>query len=742
LPEKVVTIDPDSLPDQDRYDLDLHTGWIACTLTTSSPLYVRAALDQDEFERSLDQNAEKKRDWVDQVRNKPDFFYVDSYTKEPVIPGSSLRGMLRGMVEIVGFGKMQWVTDQQRYFFRAVAAARSDPLRDPYREIIGPFARNVQAGYLLKRGDKWYVLPALSPRSRGWPEKGAYLKVKEYLVKRGNIHGYIELDSEHYHPQLHEVSFDVEVERSKRGPYTKVTRIGPVEAGYAHQGMLVCSGNMLEVAKPGQKSPRRNHALVLMPDNRVKPLRIQPEAVQDYLAGLTPFQKEKLGAWGGSQRGCLKQGVPVFFVTEGKLVVGFGHSPNFRVAFRQPGGRRASSPQDYVPQRLRNEEDVDLAEAIFGYTKEKGKGKKRSYAGRVAITDARLQKGQDRGWLDDEPLVPRILGSPKPTTFQHYLVQTTPNQSANLAHYATETPEGTVIRGHKLYWHKGETDSRDVAEKEPEKCHDTQHTQIQPVPKGIAFDFRLYFENLSMAELGALLWVLDKAQNDDYRLKLGMGKPYGMGAVRIESNLHLTDRVQRYRRLFQDRNWAEGGSPKTDITAQALMAFEKLILDDHTLNPAGATSLEQVDRIQALLAMLSWSGPDAKQTRYLLIEHERNGNEYKNRPVLPDPLVLVAGRRVQPPPRPARPIPADIQPPRPQPATHVPAGFQQGTVKDFGLGRSASFGFIQPDDGGPDVFVHRSGLAANVKTLKRGDKVVYRRVQGPKGPKAEEVRLV
>lgn len=102
----------------------------------------------------------------------------------------------------------------------------------------------------------------------------------------------------------------------------------------------------------------------------------------------------------------------------------------------------------------------------------------------------------------------------------------------------------TVLRGHKLYWHKGavtaelipaaleELKDKKTGEENP---HDTQHTQIRPVRAGVRFAFRIHFENSSDEELGALLWliVLPDVQNREHRHSLGMGKPYGMGAVRL-----------------------------------------------------------------------------------------------------------------------------------------------------------------------------------------------------------------
>ena len=63
---------------------------------------------------------------------------------------------------------------------------------------------------------------------------------------------------------------------------------------------------------------------------------------------------------------------------------------------------------------------------------------------------------------------------------------------------------------------------------------------------------------------------------------------------------------------------------------------------------------------------------------------------------------------------------------------------QQGTVKFFN--ETKGFGFITPDDGGNDIFVHSSGLT--VRTLRENDKVTYDVKDGQKGPNAINVKLV
>jgi CspA family cold shock protein len=65
----------------------------------------------------------------------------------------------------------------------------------------------------------------------------------------------------------------------------------------------------------------------------------------------------------------------------------------------------------------------------------------------------------------------------------------------------------------------------------------------------------------------------------------------------------------------------------------------------------------------------------------------------------------------------------------------------QGTVKWFNAEKG--FGFISPDGGGSDVFVHYSAIdSSGFRTLDENQRVEFEVGQGSKGPQAQGVRIL
>ncbi len=657
LPEKVVEAEL-PLPEGDRYHPNRYTGKIECTLTTESPLYTRCGWNPDDFA----EHSEKAfKDLSDEIKHKRANFFINPATQKPIIPGSSIRGMLRTLVEIVSFSKIDRISDEQHFFFRAVAADKDDPLKEEYKKYVQP--KNIKAGYLEEKQDSWFIRPAMSI------DTDSFVWVKEDKLK--SLSGLIPMSnlSEYRSQYFINISFgDIYTKNSHR----LAGKVSSNCTQYQHKGVVVTSGNMLEGGTNPRDLKRKNHSIVREPDPKAKLLSVSEDAIRDYCSALTPFQKQEPPF--DQNRGVLKNGRCIFYCQPkaGQPITLFGQSPNFRIPYSPQGNGKASTARDFIPDFLKDSKDkpaiTDIAEAIFGFVRrdKQPEGIEQSRAGRVFISDGILKPHQEKKVQQSLNQKPKtiLLSNPKPTTFQHYLVQPqeTKADKPKLKHYASkpptkteeeETSGETVIRGHKLYWHKP------TLIEEPSDASDTQTSLIKPIDSGIKFTFTIHFQNLSQVELGVLLWILslssEKSQiletgkeGEKYSFSLGMGKPLGMGAVKIDYELHLSDRQERYNNLFNGADWKTGEENQSQThekEKESVKAFEKYILDriccqdyPKDRNREQIQHLKQLPRIEMLLAMLQCNNTrDTEQTRYMKIEPD---NEYKNRPVLPTPLQL------------------------------------------------------------------------------------------------------
>lgn len=491
------------------------------------------------------------------------------------------------------------------------------------------FTPLVQAGYLVKEKDRWFIRPAQSVQGV------TYARIHEEKIPAGLTpwHGCKNASRIWMKPGeygYHKVKGFLQIKYLPVLEAARSSAEGFVEA---------------VLARSGRMQNKKMEAVIFPPDQSIpisELIEVDDDLLQRYREQISQKQEDLLGG----NEGALKHYQPVFYlVKEGKLVF-FGHA----MMFRLPYGR---SPHNFIPPGLRpetSEVDIDIAEAIFGFTPRGKEDKRGSRAGRVYFCDARLEPGQADIWLSGHPVIPKILSAPKPTAFQHYLTQQqpdkvesgthnrngTPKMELRLDHYASPPPHETVIRGHKFYWHKGRVDLSDIKENGPNGLQiDKQHTLIKPVKHGVKFHSTIYFENLSKVELGAILWalLLPGESGKEYRHKIGMGKPLGMGSIKLAPKLYLDDRCSRYQRLFDGQNWHQARSI-SETWRDFVSVFEEYVLGE--LPPderRGAETLSKVERIQMLLKILEWPGiNERKLTEYMTLE------QFKRRPVLPDPL--------------------------------------------------------------------------------------------------------
>lgn len=716
LPEMVVTVvdSADELPCHDRFYPDQieggenekkaprYTGYFTVTLKTLSPLYIRCGLSNkqgnnqpSEFEMAeLEKLGQRtKSGFRDAMKNKPDFFFTHK-PEQPVIPGSSLRGMLRAVLEIVSYGKLQAVNDKQ-IFYRAVGEISS--LGDSYRErmqqqIAGGYCPTANAGYVSRRGNSYFLTPAREIHGVQYfrvDESIATSSISDLAVmrrlsnpRRGRPYyepnpDYKWLRRKIWFQPVHPATHRYHTRPMYYGDVSSLQKVEPViQKDKWVSGVLIASGWI-----PAKYPKLGKHLHWIINEKGTGEIPIADADILAYKdgGGITDKINDE-GLVVLPQEG---EEVACFYIvwqdSNGQQHTTLGHTPFFRLPYE-------GAPLDYVPEDLRREEEIDYAEAIFGYTKKKGVGKEKAYASRVFVTDAILKEASGGLWLSNDAITPKILATPKPTCFQHYLVQQEPNRievgtrrdgtprrELRLRHFASPTSEQTVIRGHKLYWHKSNRHINDIEENDPNsdwlgedgrlRDNSTQHTQFRPVNTDVTFSFRVYFENLSGKELGALCWALHPLGDEQIRQNpkqgychsLGMGKPLGMGAIKLDATLYLTKWTERYQKLFDGTRWVTGATAgeklveRTPLVKQMTDAFESGILNALKPFKGGkeCARLADLKRIAMLLKMMEWPGippqlpatPEnrVRNTRQMLIQHGQTGNEFKKRPVLPDP---------------------------------------------------------------------------------------------------------
>ncbi len=635
VPLNEIVVEAEPIPPFNTYSHEnpkRYTGWIKLRIETKTPLYIRDTLTQKEMEKQAKIEGENKRNNTKKRYINSDFFSPGGKLK---IPGSSLRGMVRNLVEIVSFGKFG-AYDDKRLYFRSFADSAAPSLQKDYVENMIErlydeknhvyFAIKPVAGYLRKtRANHFVIVPAIEDEN-----KTTFYKVEEskllsstafkkiYPEKMSKGRG----PNRYYKFLDHPVIFQGEPPRKHGISYWgEVQEIGVKKQEQDNtswqNGWLICTGWM---------NKKHLHWVINSPNHRSKPLQIDEELLQSYKDDVNRHEEANLLKKLEKNPQKYPDGIPCFYIcNEQGEIISFGHTGMFRLAYQKTIGQ-------HIPEKLKDENKCDIVGAIFG--------NENTFAGRVFFEDALLQDGQNSADVLTGDRVPKNLSSPKPTTFQHYLEQTE-KPAQDLDHYNSETP----IRGNKLYWHKsGEHWLEDANKQEqlPQKIlqgKETQHTLINAVKSGTSFTGRIRFENLSEIELGALLFCLDLP--DDCLHKLGMGKPLGLGSVKITPTLHLSDRVKRYMNLFTE--WEEN-STKSENLNRFEKAFEEYVIDKIAPSMQDK-NLWKTERLQELKYMLNYGIgiklEKQEQTRYMkiqkIIPDRKPENEFRKRPILPQP---------------------------------------------------------------------------------------------------------
>lgn len=619
LPERVYApVDCDlygerGAPRYDEIREDLHSGYFECVAETLTPVFIRGPR-RDGHSR--------------EARLRPEFYAIDEGGK-PVLPGSSLRGMIRSVFEVLTYSKIQPVTDE-KWFYRDLNTHHfigsryvGEMVTD--NEIKPGFVRRKDGAWILDECDNFKVprsvLAAADPSLPG----------KLALPNRPATRWW---DQAQYRPCWFQTG----------GAYNDVTRVSFRSEPGMRGGTLVLTGTVPRkdtewvFADPAQGAPH-----VAIPDAVWKRFHSDEQITQWQAQS---FPKDKPGP--RRDDGWLRDCEPVFFVFLERLKskdnpdgLFFGRAGKFRLPYDL-------SPSDLCPQELQTTAP-DLTDRVFGSVDTAGRQK--AVRGRVRFTNAEYE-GPHNQPLCDEVIVPRLLLAPKPSCYPLYLVQKSQN-AQQLKTYFQEHKQETEIRGTKFYWHKWDRETGLASVKMPDTQqerhdqvldgilnghHDKTHTAIRCVKEGCQFRFRVYFQNLSDVELGALARAI--LLMPQLAHKIGMGKPLGLGSVKLRGK--KAD-VIVWRSRY--KSWASSGASNAkNLIDHARAEFDRAI-GAHCLASGECEqapgSIWQIPRLAQLFCILRADAvSDGPAVSNMDI------GEFRDAKVLPLPLKVDKGNTV------------------------------------------------------------------------------------------------
>lgn len=564
-----------------RYVGQTHSGRLLCRLTTKTPLVVGAK------QTRLENQVADVEPYM--VRGRGD------NQPRPAIPGSSLRGLISSLVEAGSNSALRVLT-------RGVYSYRK-PF-DPKHTLsaLGLIARSTDGSLKLKP----LALPTLERQNH--PGDLVQYKVpqrfhnifpqpalKVYVPATGSIrmdHGLRtavacqpnhrcrvpalnynaqgNLDS---HPSLH-------CKPSRENPQFLVAQDqvpdAPLRDGFLR--VLGCWGDRKDLIPQGKK-----HELWLPePSNGGPELPIDPRALQRFhqladerteaslKAGdpVMPFhpldtpRNEDPAQFG--QRFRVKPGDLVYFDVDNKgTVTEVALSAIWRGRVETRDGQGAGAIEffqavdpnlvPFSPAR----QQITIAEQMFGFVEDMGSGvadekTARALASRIRFSDALPATAAPcEEVLESEAVILRILSSPKPPSPALYFKCR--QRGGRWISKSSLTPDVNVPQGRKMYLHHRKTDSLPWRTRHEDR-HLAQKNRVRPVRAGQEFCFHIDYDNLTDAELGLLLYAL--APDDAFHHKLGMGKPLGLGSVKIKvEERKSVNRRTRYSRdgLLDDR---------------------------------------------------------------------------------------------------------------------------------------------------------------------------------------------
>lgn len=591
----VVAVEQKQMETHGLLDDELLTGEINYSVCAKTPIFIS------------DGKKEGAKDVADFVKNERGDY---------IIPGSSMRGLIRNNAQVLGLSSFDDDIDNYNLMYRNVAAGSE---KKRYNEILGSkqvnigqgktlgVLTNVKAGYIAKRGkdyviyktdvDKissnlqemnYYVLSErnvaqdMKSGKTSFPFFEEHPECLQHIMKdgfrreviKGRTH-YKGKTNKSYKEGYYKISYDVANLRN-------IVAVGN-PGQYSNEGYLVCTGQMQE-KKAKYIIPRINKEkdYIAIPKEDVEAFQIDYNRKKNTLRGNKKF-------YALPEADEIK---PVFYIYLGGRLY-FGFTPRLRLFY----------DNKIKDGFLQKKTDFDYAKSLFGTI-----DKKVGYKSKIAFTDAVLMEEAKKA---DEYKV--ILGEPKPTSYLDYLKQTDGTTTYNT--------KGFELRGIKQYWLHN-----DIYKYDYTVDNDKVYTHIRPLAEGSQFKGAVRFQNLTKAELGLLLWSICLEENS--LMNIGKGKALGFGVIKVSDvKLEVFNTSKAY-----DLNQMLDFNPMEEKDIE-----EYIVAYKEEIN--GKIAEGNIDKLPSIRTFFKMHNgniiPDKDKTKYMSIDKREYQNRVKNKTALP-----------------------------------------------------------------------------------------------------------
>jgi CRISPR-associated protein (TIGR03986 family) len=413
------------------------------------------------------------------------------------IPGSSIKGALRSVLEIATLGKLTQFNNSS-FSFR-------DLNNTEYRALI----QDISAGWLYLHNDEYYIYDC-----------GGTIDVESDRITAKEIDR--EIGRSVFEDFVLHGAFNNDANRNAKKKYELLYGEGPEEierrTDFFYQLQSGCHAGkyLVMTGQPGRRDEQRHKGknkefvfpeipptddsgrIVFEEDDECW-FKLSPEEVNAFKS-IHKNSEDYVGFW----EKVLKRGgaVPVFFRfsngNSGRRFLGLSYM------FKYPAKHNVSQA---IPERFRTC-GHDMAELMFGYI-----GKDDALKGRVHVGHAFASKA-----VASETEETYALSSPKPSYYPLYLKGK-----------STWNSQGEIeILGRKRY-----PTRESVYRQNVDDISTNMLTRVRPLKAGSEFLGEITFHNLKPVELGALLYVITELRFH----QLGGLKPYGYGKVQMVPQL-------------------------------------------------------------------------------------------------------------------------------------------------------------------------------------------------------------